>query len=130
MPAENVLTLTWAFADIQENNMAVKNIHPKENCEIHECKDKGCPKRHPKSCRYLGECRIQSNCSYSHKKEVVAIHDEETGLLENISNFKAEICTLTNENNDRINILAKVHPKDLLVMKEKNNDLENRIYDL
>ena len=53
-----------------------KHFHPKEICETTVCKDKDCPKRHPKRCRYLEECRFQSQCSYSHKKEGVTINEK------------------------------------------------------
>ena len=93
------------------------------------CKDKECPKRHPKRCRYLEECRFQSQCSYRHEKEGVIIN-EKTNLLEIIKNLKSRIFTLKQENNDEINILPKVHLKELLDMKEKNTELQNKVNNL
>ena len=106
-----------------------KNLHPKENCETRDCNEKGCPKRHPKRCRYLEECRFQSHCSYTHQKRALVIN-EKSDLLDKIKNLKFEICTLKKDNNDKINMLAKVHLTELLEIKEKNDDLQNIINDL
>ena len=47
-----------------------------------------------------------------------------------IKNLKTEISTLKKENNDMINIVAKVPLKELLDMKEKNTKLQNKVNDL
>ena len=105
-----------------------KDFHPTEICETRDCKVKGCPKRHPKRCRYSEECRFQSQCSYFHQKRAVVIN-EKSDLLEKIKDLKEEIFTLKKDNDDKINMLAKVHLKELLDMKEKNDELQKRIID-
>ena len=55
--------------------------------------------------------------------------NEKSDLLEKMKDLKEEIFTLKKDNNDKINLLAKVHLKELLDMKEKNDELQKRIID-
>ena len=50
---------------------------------------------------------------------------EKSDLLDKVQDLKYEICTLKIENHSRILILAKVHLKELLDLKENNNELQN-----
>ena len=43
-----------------------RDIHPTENCKFEGLKDKYCPRRHPKKCKYIENCMFQSRCLYKH----------------------------------------------------------------
>ena len=72
---------------------------------------------------------LVSECSYSHEKEAAVIN-ERSDLLENIQNLVSEISNLQKNNNNRINILAKLYLKELQDMKENYTWLQNSINEL
>ena len=37
-------------------------LHPEYACKIMQCKDKGCPSRHPKKCNHGEHCTYQKKC--------------------------------------------------------------------
>lgn len=86
--------------------------HPNINCPKVSCKDRSCENRHPKHCRYKDQCRRQTSCLYLHKIHVV--ESLELDIL------RAEIKMLEDSNNHKINLLVKVHLKEI-------NDLEKRL---
>ena len=69
--------------------MDVKISILKKTVKIMIGQKKGCPKRHPKICRYLEECLFQSECSYSHKKET-AVTNERSDLLEKYKTIRLQ----------------------------------------
>ena len=66
--------------------------HPTESCKTQKYRDKGCPLRHPKTCRNGQQCRYQSRCMYQHLKDVT---NNSSGFEKNTEhitkNLKAEI---------------------------------------
>ena len=79
-------------------------------------KTKKCPGRHPKLCKFGDTCRLQVQCSYKHEKEQLSkeiISIESTS--KEVNQLKADKAKLKEENDIKINILAKV--VDVLVIK-------------
>ena len=68
---------------------------PTESCKTQICRDKGCPFRHPKTCRHKQQCRYQSRCMYQHLKDVAnyasGFENNSNGIA---INLQAEIETL------------------------------------
>ena len=105
-----------------------KNFHPTDVCKVEGCREKECPDRHPKKCKFEDECRY-SSCLYNHVKKVVHTKEQEN-LQKEIDVLKTEIHNLKNENYVKINILAKVHLNKLEDLKRENTTLHNSIKEL
>ena len=54
------------FCKFVSSGNGCRNIHPTENCKFEDCKDKYCPRRHPKKCKYIEKCMFQSRRLYKH----------------------------------------------------------------
>ena len=108
-----------------KKEMGCKNFHPTDVCKVEGCREKECPDRHPKKCKFEDECRY-SSCLYNHVKKVVHPKEQED-LQKEIDVLKTEIHKLKNENDVRINILAKVHLNELEDLKRENTTLHNSI---
>ena len=95
--------------------------HPKTNCPKETCHDRSCENRHPKPCRYKDQCRGQTSCLYQHKS-----HTNETLAIERL---KSEIKKLEDSINDKINLVVKVHVKEIddLVEKLTKAEAENKV---
>ena len=103
-----------------------KDFHPTESCTQINCKNQGCPLRHPKKCKFLEKCSFQKRCCYKHEKEPT---NEDVIIAEEkeVNNLKAEIETLKQENNEKVNILAKVHLQELKDLRKDNTNLLDKI---
>ena len=104
-----------------------KLYHPEKCCQLLNCFDRECPRRHPRTCRFGETCLFQSGCAYKHSfgvknKEIVDMTD----LVEIL---KAEIVELKKENDCKINILAKVHYKELEYIQNENVLLRKALKD-
>ena len=44
-------------------------FHPEATCELPNCRNRNCPDRHPRSCKFGDTCIFQIRCSYKHEKE-------------------------------------------------------------
>ena len=103
--------------------------HPVETCQKLNCSITNFPERHPKKCKYEDKCMYQTMCSYKHKEKVTTHKTEMDVLMHIIDNLKAEIASLKEENNIKINILVKVHMRELNEQKdmtENNQDIFNK----
>lgn len=104
-----------------------KYYHPTDICESKKCDMKKCDKRHPKNCRHGDKCRFQTRCLYNHtmtNKERTNGHSEETERV--IASLKSEITLLKKEIDIKVNILVKVHLKELNDLRlEKDNMLND-----
>ena len=107
--------------------MGCKNYHPRDVCQLKECREKTCPDRHPKKCKFEDKCMFQSRCSYQHSKQTSKEQDK---LQDEIKTLRAEIDQIKKDNNVRINTLAKVHLKELSDLKQENRVLNKSINDL
>lgn len=105
-----------------------KKYHPTESCAQINCKNQGCPLRHPKKCKFLEKCIFQKRCCYKHEKEPTK-EDKIIAEEKELNNLKSEISLLKRENDDKINILAKVHLGELNEIRNENKllieDLKN-----
>ena len=70
--------------------MGCKNHHPSDDCTVQGCREKTCPTRHPKKCKFEDKCMFQSRCSYKHFTEVSKDKEKEK-LQEKVRVLKAEI---------------------------------------
>ena len=114
------------YCKFAKKEKGCKFYHPQTTCELPNCKDKKCPARHPRSCKFGDTCSFQTRCSYKHEK-----YKPSKELIENTSKevdqLKADIAKLKNENDIKINILAKVHYNELEELKNKITTLEKDI---
>ena len=101
-----------------QKEMGYKNFHPTDVCKIEGCRE--CPNRHPWKCKFEDECRY-SSCLFNHVKKVVHPKEKED-LQKEIDVLKTEIHKLKNENDVKVNILAKVED-----LKRENTKLHNSI---
>ena len=69
--------------------------HPKTICLFVLCKDKKCPKRHPRACRFKAHCRRRSSYLYRHTKY------ESVNAEEEIDCLKEEIKQLQEANKEK-----------------------------
>ena len=95
-----------------------KYNHPKESCQINQCKNKRCLKRHPKACRYGHKCRRKSSCLYRHDPQSLIKEVEET----EVKKLQVEIEILKEENNEKKKDLQKLANE----MAELKNNCDNR----
>ena len=110
-----------------KKEMGCKNYHPRDVCQLKECREKTCPDRHPKKCKFEDKCMFQSRCSYQHSKQTSKEQDK---LQDEIKTLRAEIDQIKKDNNVKINTLAKVHLKELSDLKQGNGVLNKSINDL
>ena len=92
-----------------------KLYHPETNCEIINCKDKKCPGRHPRPCEFGDTtCIFQVRCAYKHGKDQPSKQSISIKSTSNeVEQLKSDTAKLKEENDIKINILAKVHFKEL-----------------
>ena len=102
------------------------NFHPIVECKIQGCKQKKCPGRHPKKCKFNDECRFRTSCSYSHVEKSI-VNEDQIKFSNDILILKTEISSLKKENDQKINMLAKVHLQELDYLKQKNNVLTKKV---
>ena len=50
--------------------------HNENICTVINCKDKNCPNRHPKACRYREQCRRKTTCVYRHDENKLAEYEK------------------------------------------------------
>ena len=83
---ENAVTLTQHV--VWENGC--RYWHPTEACISSKCKDKICPFRHPKKCKYDTTFRFQTKCMYKHAKKESSnsLTEDILALKEDISKYK------------------------------------------
>ena len=79
-------------------------IHTSATCDSFPCQDRGCPKRHPRMCKYYamyGRCVYAERCSFLHfpfsggeqiaSQEVHAIEQEVYELREEVKHLREEV---------------------------------------
>ena len=67
------------------------SYHPIIICSKRGCREKTCPNRHPRKCRYKYQCRRRSTCLYSH----VDISDfDEKSAVKEFNYLKTEVKSL------------------------------------
>ena len=69
-----------------------RNLHPAESCQIPKCRDKGCPLRHPKTCRYGTKCKRIDVCQFKHN--VKEIHIDADHIKKDIIEEKEKVQSL------------------------------------
>lgn len=101
-------------------------IHPEENCKLTKCRDKLCPKRHPKACKFRDECRYQTRCCYRHNERYTNKGDDKEviELKAEIKSLKSQINTITEENSVKFNNLVKVHLTEIKELRLENQSLK------
>ena len=58
------------YCKLVKRERGCKLYHPETNCEIINCKDKECPDRHPRPCKFGDTtCIFQVRCPYKHGKD-------------------------------------------------------------
>ena len=93
-----------------------RDIHPTENCKYEDCKDKCCPHRHPKKCKYVEYCMFQSRCLYMHNEcERLSVSKEIYKCNDIVLDLKAEIAKLNDENYRKFYILSRFTLKSLMI---------------
>ena len=112
-----------------KKEMGCKKHHPSDDCTVQGCREKACPNRHPKKCKFEDKCMFQSRCSYKHFKEV-SKNKEKEKLQEEVRVLKAEITKIKKDNDIKIIILAKVHLSELEELKQENSKLNKSVNDL
>ena len=70
--------------------MGCYNFHPSDDCNLPGCREKACPNRHPKKCKFDDKCMFQSRCSYKHYKEIYQTKERDN-VQEEIKTLEAEI---------------------------------------
>ena len=116
------------YCKFSRREKGCKFFHPEENCKLSKCKDKLCPNRHPKTCKFGEECRYQTKCSYSH----VGIFErnetsEITRLKGDIENLKTEIYVLNVENNIKLNTIAEDYSRELEELRFQNINITHKL---
>ena len=113
--------------------------HPTECCKTTKCNDKRCPFRHPKKCRHGDQCRHgETNCMYKHSRgDRSNIENADNSNVDKIKSLsieidtlKSEIVKLKEENDDKINTLARIHLLELNEIQNKNNILKDNLNSL
>jgi predicted RNase H-like nuclease (RuvC/YqgF family) len=111
-------------------------VHPKDDCNVEDCKRKGCDKRHRRICKYLTDCmRLNKNndCEFKHaekdtstEKKLAEAHstinkyrDDVEALRADIQNLKGDIEKKTSE----LDKLSTKITKGYKIVKEKDNEI-------
>ena len=113
------------YCKFSKKEGSCKWYHPEESCNLNKCFDKNCPKRHPKTCKYGEICIFQRDCSYKHS--VVDDNEKIYAISKQVEQLKADIEKLENENDCKVNILVKVHLKELEDLRNENAVLRKTI---
>lgn len=103
-------------------------FHLEATCELPNCRNKKCPDRHPRSCKFGDTCIFQIRCSYKHAKEKVA--EKSTSIedmVKEVDQLKVDIEKLKEENDIKVNLLAKVHYTELEELRTINATLNKDI---
>ena len=108
------------YCKFAKKESGCKLYHPETTCEIPNCNNKKCPSRHQRPCRHGATCVFQIRCSYKHTVESISI----VSTSKEVEQLRADITKLNEENNTKINILAKVHWKELEELRNENNSLK------
>ena len=119
------------YCKFTKKEKGCKFYHPEETCYIPNCNNKKCPARHPKSCKFGDTCVFQTGCSYKHAK--TDLSDDSISIVETnkeIDQLKADIAKLKEENDIKINILAKVHINELEEVTHENSALKEELKDI
>ena len=114
------------YCKYSQKENGCKDFHPTESCTQINCNNQGCPLRLPKKCKYLEKSSFQKRCSYKHEKEPTH-EDEIINEEKKLNNLKADIEFLKQENNEKVNILAKVHLQELKDLRKDNTNLLDKI---
>ena len=116
------------YCKFSRREKGCKFSHPEDNCKLSKCKDKLCPSRHPKTCKFGEECRYQTKCSYSHVRVFERNKTSEiTRLKGDIENLKAEIHVLNVENNIKLNTIAKDYSRELEELRFQNINITHKL---
>ena len=110
--------LQLRILQVFQNRKGCRFVHPEENCQIPNCKNKLCSKRHPTICKFGEECRFKTSCSYYHPKRCGENEAMEVSRLKrDIEHLKAETQTLKVENESNLTNLVNVHSHKLLKLR-------------
>ena len=105
-----------------------RHFHPETNCVDKNCRDRSCPRRHPKNFKFGQTCSYQSRCSYKH---TTSDHDNVSREIyegkEQVKALKKEIIKLKEDNDTKVNQLVKLHMSELETMKVENAKLRKVI---
>ena len=107
------------------------SYHPTNICPKTGCRDKACPNRHPKKCRYKDQCRRRSTCLYCHDK---TFSQDEDSVVTEFNVLKAEVKKLVKdisilkaENEIKIANLVKAQIVEIGELKEANLSLNQSL---
>ena len=95
------------------NSYHLTNICPKKGC-----RDKACPNRHPKKCRYKDQCRRRSTCLYCHDDKSDQDEKEFNDLKTDVKKLIEDISILKSDNEIKFNILVKAQGAELDKLKK------------
>ena len=117
------------YCKFSKREYGCKRYHPEQNCQITGCKDKVCPYQHPKKCKFAETCRFQSRCAYSHDNNIKerSVNEELDIAVKEIDKLKAEIMKLQEENDNRVNLLVRVHLREIEDFKIENIALKVKV---
>ena len=101
-------------------NRGCKFNHPIEICE-EWCDKSGCPKRHPKTCRYGYRCKFGSNCAYFHPFQFRKGEENKSSHVEN-NVEKEKDCEI-----ERLKSIVKVLEMEVEESKVIVNELKDKI---
>ena len=111
-----------------------KHVHPKEACCIIKCKNKSCPNRHQKTCRYKESFKLKINqsCQYLHRNinqsentsnDVVA---ENKNLIKKVKMLEGKIKENKKEIDNIVSEICKLEDA-LKIEKERTNVREKSV---
>ena len=122
LPQKKCPYYNTGYCKFARKESGCKNYHPKNVCKVTKCRDKTCPDRHPKVCRFKEECRFQLCCSYNHStpEQNQNACEEITSLTEAVNIVKKEIDTLKDKNHIQNNNIVKVQLAELDKIRNEN----------
>ena len=66
-------------------------------------------------------CRFQARCQYRHNtSQEMNVHSEIIEAIKEVEDLKAEINIIKEENDKKVNLLVKVHHRELEDLKQEN----------
>ena len=119
-PSQKYFYHNSGYCKLSRSKNGCKKYHSTEICQINSCTSNTCPQRHPKICKYGVNCMFQTKCSYRHNDKTT-YNLQNNNIIKDIESLKAEIALLQEENDKKINILVKVHLRELEKLNKEIN---------
>ena len=116
------------YCKFAKKDRGCRFFHPEATCELPNCRNKKCPDRHPMSCKFGDTCLFQIRCSYKHAKDRAP--EKSTSIedfVKEVDQLKVDIEKLKEDNNIKVNVLAKVHYKEIEELRTINATLNTDV---